>query len=57
MEENHFIRAKEVANILDCSESRAYKIIKQLKDELKEQGYIVLAGRVPRNYFMKRICL
>jgi prophage antirepressor-like protein len=57
MEENHFIRAKEVAKILDCSESRAYKIIKQLKDELKEQGYIVLAGRVPRNYFMKRICL
>ena len=49
--ENKFIRADEVAQELDVSKPRAYKLIRQLNDELKAKGYITIAGRVNRQYF------
>ncbi len=48
------IRVKEVAARLECSERKAYEIIRTLNAELKEKGYITIAGRVPRAYFEKR---
>lgn len=50
-----FIRVEEVANILDCSESYAYKIMRELNQELREKGKIVVAGRVSRKYFEERM--
>ena len=41
MTEKSFIRADEVAEELDVSKSYAYKVIKQLNDELSAKGYIV----------------
>ena len=49
--ENMFIRADEVAQELDVSKPRAYKLIRQLNDELKAKGFITIAGRVNRQYF------
>lgn len=40
MTEKSFIRADEVAEELDVSKSYAYKVIKQLNDELSAKGYI-----------------
>lgn len=48
------IRVKEAAERLECSERKAYEIIRTLNAELKEKGYITIAGRVPRAYFEKR---
>lgn len=48
------IRVHEAAERLSCSERKAYEIIRQLNAELKEKGYITIAGRVPRSYFEKR---
>jgi DNA-binding IclR family transcriptional regulator len=48
------LRAADVAEILDISKSKAYSIIKTLNAELKENGFIVVAGRVPRKYFDER---
>ena len=53
--ENKFIRADEVAQELDVSKLRAYKLIRQLNDELKAKGYITIAGRVNRQYFNERL--
>ncbi len=53
--ENKFIRADEVAQELDVSKPRAYKLIRQLNDELKAEGYITIAGRVNRQYFNERL--
>ena len=53
--ENKFIRADEVAQELDVSKPRAYKLIRQLNDELKAEGYITIAGRVYRQYFNERL--
>ncbi|HCL4466794.1 TPA: transcriptional regulator [Clostridium botulinum] len=49
-----FYRAKEVAEILDVSTTKAYRIIRQLNKELEAMGYITIAGRVPIKYFKEK---
>ena len=53
--DSKIIRAEEVAKELDVSVPYAYKIIKQLNDELKAKGYITVSGRVNRQYFNERL--
>ena len=53
--ENKFIRVDKVAKELDVSKPYAYKIIRQLNDELKAKGFITIAGRVNRQYFNERL--
>lgn len=52
---SRFVKVREVMEICNCSESHAYRIMKQLNDELKKRGFITTAGRVPRNYLMERM--
>ncbi len=52
---NQFMRAEEVARELEVSKSYAYKLIQQLNAELREKGYITIAGRVNREYFRERL--
>ena len=52
--EKRFLRAEDVAKELDISTAYAYKVIRQLNDELKEKGYLTISGRVNRDYFFKR---
>ena len=49
-----FYRVEDIKQILGISESKAYKIIQQLNKELKEKGYITIAGRVPIKYFKEK---
>ena len=51
--ENRFIRADDVAQELNVSKPYAYKLIRKLNEELKAKGFITIAGRVNRQYFMK----
>lgn len=51
MENCIFYNVKDVAQMLDVSNGHAYKIIRQLNEELAKQGYIVVAGKVPKRYF------
>lgn len=53
--ENKFIRVDEVAKELDVSKPSAYKLIRQLNEELKAKGFITIAGRVNRQYFNERL--
>ena len=48
---NQFMRAEEVARELEVSRSYAYRMIRQLNAELREKGYMTIAGRVNRQYF------
>lgn len=45
--------ADELVDTLGVSKG-IYQIIRQLNDELAEQGYIKIAGKCPRKYFEKR---
>ena len=49
-----FMRVDEVVEELDVSRPYAYRVIRQLNNELKKLGYATIAGRVNREYFRKR---
>ena len=53
--DNKFMRVEEVAEVLEVSTSFAYKVIRQLNNELKSKGYITIAGRINREYFYERV--
>ncbi len=54
MTEKIFYGADDIATLLSVSRPTAYRIIKKLNDELKNKGYIVIAGRVPVKFFMEK---
>ena len=56
MTDTTFMRVEDVANELGISKSYAYKIVQKLNRELKEQGFIIIAGRVNKQYFLERAC-
>lgn len=54
MKDKSSITASELAEMLDMSEGHAYKVIRQLNDELAAKGYLTFSGRVPRKYLSER---
>lgn len=56
MKNRSFMTVEEVAEEMGVSKSYAYKVVKQLNEELQQMGYLTVAGRVNTNYFRKRIC-
>ena len=46
-----FMTVDEVADTLKISKPLAYKIVQKMNNELKEQGYITVRGRVNKDYF------
>ena len=57
MAENNkiYITANELAEMLGVSVGHAYKLIRKLNQELKKEGFLVIAGKVPRRYFEKTL--
>ena len=45
---------KEVQELLKVKRTKAYALIKQMNEELKAQGYIVIPGRIPEQYLLDR---
>lgn len=54
MKEKIYYTADDIVELLGVAKPTAYKIIQQLNKELKEQGYIVVAGRISKRYFDER---
>lgn len=53
--EEETLRVQDVAQIFHVSESKAYKIIRQMNEELKAKGFYTISGRVSRLYFNERV--
>lgn len=51
-----FMKVQDVTDELGISKSYAYKIVQQLNEELKAQGFITISGRVNKQYFLERVC-
>ena len=49
-----FVTAGEVAQELGVSKPFAYKLVRQMNEELEKQGFITIAGRVSRKYFEEK---
>ena len=53
--ETLFIKASEVAVVMDVSRAYAYRIVKQLNEELAAKGILTIDGRTNRKYFYERL--
>ena len=49
-----FLTVNDVMQILGISKSAAYNIMRQLNNELKEKGYVVIRGKISLKYFEER---
>lgn len=49
-----FVTAREVAQDLGVSKPFAYKLVRQMNEELEEKGFITIAGRVSRKYYEEK---
>ena len=49
-----FVTAGEVAQELGVSKPFAYKLVRQMNEELEAKGFITLAGRVSRKYYEEK---
>lgn len=48
-----YITAPELAQVMGVSNGHAYKLIREMNTELKKQGYLTIAGKLPRAYLKK----
>ena len=49
-----FVSAEEVADDFGVSRAKAYRLIRQMNEELEAMGYITAAGRISRKYYYER---
>lgn len=54
LRENIFITADEVSKTLEISKPYAYKLIKQMNEELRSKGFMTIAGKVSRRFFEQK---
>lgn len=54
MDDSRMVGAQEVSSQLNVSRGYAYRLIRLLNSELKEQGRITIPGKVNREYFEHR---
>ena len=55
MGEKYMMTAAEVAAELGVSHGHAYKLVRQLNKELHNQGFVVVAGKLPRAFWKKKM--
>lgn len=49
-----YIDAETVAELLSISKGFSYKLIRQMNCELKNKGFITVAGKIPKKYFEEK---
>ena len=50
MSKELFVRAE----VLGISKPYAYKLVREMNEELKQKGFLTIPGRVSRNYFEEK---
>lgn len=49
-----YLTADEIAEALGISRGHAYVLIRECNNDLRKQGYICIAGKVPKKYFSEK---
>lgn len=52
--QKQYITAEELQTIMGISRGKAYEIIRSCNQELKAQGFITIAGKLPIAYMEKK---
>lgn len=48
------IGVKEVMEVLSVSQPMAYKLIREVNEELKKKGYLTITAKVNKTYLLER---
>jgi len=51
----YMMTATEIAEELGVSQGHAYKLVRQLNKELQNQGFVVIAGKLPRPFWQTKM--
>ena len=54
MKKNLFIRVDDMVNELQISKPYAYKLMREMNNELRKKGFMTISGRVSRQYFEEK---
>lgn len=54
---SYYLTAKDICRICGVARAKAYRLIRQMNEELREGDKITIAGKVPRKYFEERMCI
>lgn len=54
MNEKIYYSANEIATMLGISMGKAYKILREMNEELSEKGFLTISGKVPVAYFKEK---
>ncbi len=54
MQKNYMMSANDVADELGVSKGHAYKLIRQLNEELETSGYLTVSGKIPRAFWEQK---
>lgn len=46
-----YYTASEVQEMLGVSRGKAYQVVRDLNEELETKGFIVIAGKIPKQFF------
>lgn len=56
MDKTLYFTAQDVQVMCGVSRAKAYRIIKELNKILADQGYIVIAGKIPKKFLAEKCC-
>jgi len=51
------LTVKDVEKICQVKQGKAYRLMKEINDEMKEKGYIVIRGRVNSKFLYEKLGL
>ena len=54
MSKNLFIRVDDMVSELQISKPYAYKLMREMNEELRKKGFITISGRVSRQFFEEK---
>ena len=54
MQNRIYLTTSEIQDLLGVSRAKAYRIVKDLNEELAAKNYIVVPGRIPKKFFAER---
>ncbi len=49
-----FLSVKEVSKILGMSIPYSYKVVAKLNEQLEQEGYMVIPGKISKAYFQEK---
>lgn len=49
-----YLTAGDISELIGVSLGTGYRIVRKLNSELEQEGFIVIAGKIPRKFFDQR---